>query len=244
VIDEHRVEFDFELEFTNGGALQGQGFRLDIDGDDIADPDLAASIVADLRLLMVGEVRILNKRILRERHKRAAAASALPAAADGRVRIDLSHAGETYLESGRADIAALPLDRTADLDAVTVNLAGSERRAIERAQLLPYDIAGKAVLICAGAHVGGPPYLTADAAEQLAAGGALLVGVDWPDIDDPSDPVRPVHAILSRAGIPICRNLTGLAALPTGGVRFSAVPVKIHGVDSSPVRAYATLQER
>lgn len=30
-----RVQFDFEIEFTNGGGLQGQEFGLDIDGNDI-----------------------------------------------------------------------------------------------------------------------------------------------------------------------------------------------------------------
>jgi len=30
-----RVRFDFEIDFTNGGGIQGQDFRLDIDGDDI-----------------------------------------------------------------------------------------------------------------------------------------------------------------------------------------------------------------
>ncbi|MET3194630.1 cyclase [Bacillus sp. OAE603] len=65
-----RVQFDFENEFTNGGGLQGQDFRLDIDGDDISDEELAKYIVEDMRLLMVGEVRILNKKIINEKHKR------------------------------------------------------------------------------------------------------------------------------------------------------------------------------
>ena len=67
---ERRVSFDFEVEFSNGGGIQGQGFRLDIEGEDIADDALAAAIIKDMRLLMVGEVRILNKRIIEERHKR------------------------------------------------------------------------------------------------------------------------------------------------------------------------------
>jgi arylformamidase len=58
--DEHstdrRVKFDFEVDFSNGG-LQGQDFRLDIEGE-------------DMRLLMVQEVRILNKEIIAEGHKR------------------------------------------------------------------------------------------------------------------------------------------------------------------------------
>jgi len=67
-----RVKFDFEIDFTNGGGVQGQDFRLDIDGDDIADKTLADYIVKDMQLLMVGEVRILNKQIITEEHKRQA----------------------------------------------------------------------------------------------------------------------------------------------------------------------------
>lgn len=68
-----RVKFDFEIDFINGGGIQGQGFRLDIEGDDISDQELAEYIVKDMRLLMVGEVRILNKEIIIEKHKRNAA---------------------------------------------------------------------------------------------------------------------------------------------------------------------------
>jgi hypothetical protein len=72
--DEHatqrRVKFDFEVHFSNGGGLQGQDFRLDIEGEDISEEQLARYIVEDMRLLMVEEVRILNKEIIAERHKR------------------------------------------------------------------------------------------------------------------------------------------------------------------------------
>ena len=67
---EKRVVFDFEIDFSNGGGLQGQEFRLDIDGDDITDAQLADYIVNDLRLLMVARVRILRKRVVVESHKR------------------------------------------------------------------------------------------------------------------------------------------------------------------------------
>jgi len=65
-----RVKFDFEIDFINGGGIQGQDFRLDIEGDDISDQELAEYIVKDMRLLMVGEVRIVNKEIIVEKHKR------------------------------------------------------------------------------------------------------------------------------------------------------------------------------
>jgi hypothetical protein len=73
VSDQHatdkRVKFDFEVDFSNGGGLQGQDFRLDIEGEDISEEDLARYIVEDMRLLMVKEVRILNKEIITEGHK-------------------------------------------------------------------------------------------------------------------------------------------------------------------------------
>ena len=72
--DEHttdrRVRFDFEVDFSNGGGLQGQGFRLDIEGGDISDEELARYAVEDMRLLMVEEVRILNKEVIAEGDKR------------------------------------------------------------------------------------------------------------------------------------------------------------------------------
>jgi hypothetical protein len=68
--DDKRVVFDFEIDFSNGGGIQGQGFRLDIEGDHIDDQALGDYIVEDMRLLMVGEVRILNKQIILEEHKR------------------------------------------------------------------------------------------------------------------------------------------------------------------------------
>jgi arylformamidase len=67
---DRRAKFDFEVAFSNGGGLQGQGFRLDIEGEDISDEELARYVVEDMRLLMVEEVRILDKEIIAERHKR------------------------------------------------------------------------------------------------------------------------------------------------------------------------------
>jgi arylformamidase len=81
-----RVKFDFEIDFTNGGGIQGQDFRLDIDGDNIEDKALANYIVEDMHLLMVGEVRILNKEIITEKHKREAINSPIDSS-----YIDLSH---------------------------------------------------------------------------------------------------------------------------------------------------------
>lgn len=95
-----RVKFDFEIEFTNGGGIQGQDFRLDIAGDNISDSELADTIVRDLNLLMVGEVRILNKAILTEAHKR----QSIDAEPRLTHLIDLSHT----IEDGLVTYRGLP----------------------------------------------------------------------------------------------------------------------------------------
>lgn len=97
---EKRVKFDFEIYFTNGGSIKGEDFRLDIATDDISDKELADYIVADLRLLMVGQTKILNKEILTEPHKRKPIAATRVAD----VYIDLSHT----IEHGLVTYKGLP----------------------------------------------------------------------------------------------------------------------------------------
>jgi kynurenine formamidase len=87
----------------------------------------------------------------------------------------------------------------------------------------------------------GHPFLTAKAAEYLRDQGAALVGIDSHNIDDTRGRTRPVHTVLLGAGIPIVEHMTGLSALPASGFRFSAVPPKIRGMGTFPVRAHARL---
>ncbi len=82
--DEYRVQFDADVSFANGGGLRTEGFRLDIDGADISDDDLAAYFVAHLGLLLVSEVRLTNKQILREPHMGSRGRTAQPAGAGRR----------------------------------------------------------------------------------------------------------------------------------------------------------------
>ncbi|MDJ1480601.1 cyclase family protein [Cytophagaceae bacterium YF14B1] len=95
-----RVVFDFDIEFTNGGGIQGQDFRLDIEKHEISDKDLADYIVADLRLLMVGKVTILNKYYIEERHKRKSNSENTTK----ELLIDLSHT----IENGLITYKGLP----------------------------------------------------------------------------------------------------------------------------------------
>lgn len=71
--------------------------------------------------------------------------------------------------------------------------------------------------------------------------GVKLVGIDSHNIDDTGGRSRPVHSTLLGAGILIVEHLTNLAALPDEGFSFTAVPPKIEGVGTFPVRAFARL---
>jgi len=95
-----RVKFGFEIYFTNGGSIKGEDFRLDISGDDISDKELTDYIVADMRLLMVGQTKILNKEILHEKHKRKPVDTKI----ENDVLIDLSHT----IENGLITYKGLP----------------------------------------------------------------------------------------------------------------------------------------
>ncbi|QEC67090.1 cyclase family protein [Panacibacter ginsenosidivorans] len=95
-----RVMFDFEIYFTNGGSIKGEDFRLDINGEDISDKELADYIVADMHLLMVGQTKILHKEILHEKHKR----QHIDVKIENEVFIDLSH----VIESGLITYKGLP----------------------------------------------------------------------------------------------------------------------------------------
>lgn len=148
-----------------------------------------------------------------------------------------------------ADLAELPLEATADLPAVVIDVAERSGRVVDRTALLPHDVAGQAVLIRTGwdRHWGTRqyfedyPHLTGAAAQHLADAEAALVGIDSLNVDDDTDGARPVHTVLLRAGIPIVENLRGLDQLPAGGFRFTAAPVAVRELGSFPVRAHAVI---
>ena len=105
--EQWRVEFDADVTFANGGALQTQGFRLDASGPQISDAELGELFVRHLGLLMVGKVVISNKQMLREAHKGSrgtAGAQAQPEAASGQRIVDLSH----VIRDGMVTFPGLP----------------------------------------------------------------------------------------------------------------------------------------
>jgi kynurenine formamidase len=170
-------------------------------------------------------------------------------------RIDMVANTGTYLDSpfhryaDGIDLADLELSSLADLPGLVVRRPWENGLATDAAQFEGLDVRGKAVLVHTGwdrhwqtdRYGEDHPFLTADAADLLAQSGAILVGIDSNNIDDTRARARPVHTRLLAADIPICEHMTSLGSLPDTGFRFSAVPPKVRGMGTFPVRAYAVL---
>jgi arylformamidase len=144
------------------------------------------------------------------------------------------------------DLSQLELKSLANLDCVVVRLKERRERAIDRLPVEVNSLKGKALLVHTGwdAHwrtdqyFESHPHLTGALAKQLVASGVILVGIDSFNIDSVDDGTRPVHSALLGAGIPIVEHLCNLAAVPDRGARFFAVPVKVKGMGTFPVRAF------
>jgi kynurenine formamidase len=168
-------------------------------------------------------------------------------------RIDMVANTGTYLDApfhryaDGDDLAALALDRLAALPGLVVRVAGDGPVEVDADAFEPLDVAGKSVLVHTGwdrhwrseAYYENHPFLTAAAAQLIADRGARLVGIDSHNIDDTRTRSRPVHTILLGAGVLICEHMTNLAALPGSGFAFTAVPPRIVGMGTFPVRAFA-----
>ncbi len=146
------------------------------------------------------------------------------------------------------DVAGYALEAVADLTGVVVRANVGAKRAIDASRFNDQDVKGKAVLVHTGwdahwrtdTYSGGQhPFITKDGAEFLVKAGAALVGIDSLNIDDDKDGSRPAHTILLGAGVAIVEHMTNLAALPDSGFHFFAVPPRVRGMGSFPVRAFA-----
>ena len=158
----------------------------------------------------------------------------------------------TYIDSpfhryaDGTDLSGLRLEQLAGLPGVKVSARGTQSIDASHFSGLN-DIAGTAILVETGwsrywktdQYYEGHPFLTEDAAQFLAKAGVVLVGIDSYNIDATHDGNRPVHSILLRRGILIVEHLTALDHVPSTGFRFSAVPIKVKGFGSFPVRAFA-----
>jgi len=155
-------------------------------------------------------------------------------------------------EDGK-DLSQLDLESLAHLEGIVISIP-SDVQAIDASyfQQAELSLSGKAVLVYTGwsrhwhtdQYFENHPYLTECAAIYLRDSGVSLVGIDSHNIDDVADGARPVHTTLLRADIPIVEHMCNLALLTEDDFRFYAVPVKVAGFGTFPVRAFALLGPR
>jgi kynurenine formamidase len=171
-------------------------------------------------------------------------------------RVEMSGNTGTYIDApfhrypDREDLSQLGLARIAGLPGILIDATASKTRARELA-VDAESVRGCAVLVRTGwdarwrtdAYWELGPHLSAGSVDRLVDAGAALVGVDFWNVDDTTDPSRPAHTRLLAAGVLIVEHLSGLAALPESGFRFFAVPPRLVGGASFPVRAFAELHE-
>jgi len=168
-------------------------------------------------------------------------------------RIDMVANTGTYLdcpfhryENGK-DLSQLSLEQFTNLPALIIHV--EVKSAIGPEAFTGLDIFNKAVLIHTGwskywnteKYFSGHPFLTEDAALLLKREGAKLVGIDSHNIDDTSGRSRPVHSTLLGADILIVEHLDHLDQISRTEFLFSAIPPKIKGMGTFPVRAFADL---
>jgi arylformamidase len=167
---------------------------------------------------------------------------------------DIVGAVGTYLDSpfhryrDGLDLSDVPLERLAGLPGVVLRGTVAADRSVA-CQADGVDLEGCAVLVHTGwdrrwgsdEYWEPGPFLGPEFLTRLLEARPALVGVDFWNVDDVGDPSRPVHTGLLAQGALVVEHLCCLDELPAGGFRFYAVPLRVQGGASFPVRAFAEI---
>jgi len=143
------------------------------------------------------------------------------------------------------DLSQIQLENIAELKAILID--AENYQSIGKIFFEGKDLAGKAVLVHTGwskhwrtdAYFENHPFLTAEAADYLVSQQVKLVGIDSHNIDDTRTNSRPVHSALLGHEILIVEHMTNLHQLNGKRFIFNAVPPKVAGAGTFPVRAFA-----
>lgn len=147
------------------------------------------------------------------------------------------------------DLSEINLEKLVNLEAIVVRADYRNGIEVGKKFFEKISIKGKAILVNTNwnelwrtdTYFENHSFLTEEAAIYLRDQGAALVGIDSHNIDDTRGKSRPVHSTLLKAEIIIAEHLTNLHQLPDTGFSFTAVPPKMKGMGTFPVRAFATL---
>ena len=162
----------------------------------------------------------------------------------------------TYLDSpfhryrNGNDLSQVPLESVAGIFGMVLDVPVWSDRSIT-IDARDSELQGRAVLIRTGwdkqwgteSYWEPGPYLSEKSIDLLIRSKAVLVGVDFWNVDHTADFVRPAHTRLLASDILIVEHLCNLSELPRIGFRFYAVPLRIVRGASFPVRAFAEVEE-
>lgn len=150
-----------------------------------------------------------------------------------------------HFDDAGADMASVPLDAYLGPCRV-LDVRGEGDPALVPPSAFEGELDGvERVLLRTAAehdHTKFDPSFTAlgpDAARVLVDAGIKLIGIDTPSIDHVSSKELEGHQVLYRGGVAILENID-LSAVEPGDYRLIALPLRIEGSDSSPVRAILT----
>jgi arylformamidase len=253
-LTEYRAPFDADIEFVNGGGPSTHGFRRypTAAGPRGALVDLSHTI-RDGLVTYPGLPAPSIRPHLTRADSRSRYATGTEFAMDTMTL--LGNTG-TYLDSpfhryeGGTDLAGLALETLVDQPAEVFHLTDASDRGIRVTVFHDRELAGRAVLLHTGwdrhfgtpAYATGAPFLDGEASAYLVSQGVTMVGIDSLNIDDTeSGGERPAHSLLLDAGIHVVEHLTNLERLPASGATVTAVPPRIEGLGTFPVRAFARL---
>lgn len=124
--------------------------------------------------------------------------------------------------------------------AFVVEVRSSEAIQREDLRSLPSPIPERILIKTGSSHSGAFDshfaYLSVEAANLIAKSGCTLLGTDTPSVDKSDSKELMVHNVLANRGVVIMEGLE-LEHVNEGWYELIAVPLKLKGMDASPVRA-------
>lgn len=145
-----------------------------------------------------------------------------------------------HLDSGAVDVSVLRLERFIGRCRV-IDLSDSDRTDPMTEDELASGCYAERVLVKTRKVL--PKTWTDDfrpiepaAVRMLRESGVVLIGLDTPSIDPADSVLLPSHRVALQAGISLIENLD-LTEVEAGEYELIALPLKLEGVEASPVRA-------
>ncbi len=145
-----------------------------------------------------------------------------------------------YLKEGKT-IVELPLEKFIG-PATVIEIRDSDRIKIEHLQILDFTKTRRLLFKTNASFLDDTVwdndfvYLDTDAAEFLGKHKIELIGIDTPSVDPMTSKTLNTHKMLARYGIVNLENLK-LAQVSPGDYQLIAFPLKLEGIDASPIRA-------